>query len=84
MTKAQTLLKMIKEEVLADIEDVMDEIFTVIADKKATDEDKAELEELRELKENFESLVKEIENDELDDEECDDLISEIRSMKQDS
>lgn len=81
MTNAQELKKMLEEEVIPEIEEYMDEIFELIADKKSTKEDEAELEEVRALRDDFREMLEELEADEIDEEECGEIIEELMAMR---
>jgi hypothetical protein len=76
----QALYDLISQSVLPDVEDYMDELFEIIAAKKETEEDKQALSEMQEMKDDFTLMLKELENDELDDEECLEIFEEIKSM----
>jgi hypothetical protein len=80
LKKAKYLKKLIEENVLPDIEDYMDELFELIASKKATEEDKENLENMREMKVDFESILVDINNDDMEEEEYDELINDIEEM----
>ena len=76
----QALYDLISQSVLPDVEDYMDELFEIIAAKKETEEDKQALSEMQEMKDDFTLMLKELENDELDDEECLEIFEELKSM----
>ncbi len=77
----QRLEELIKEVVIPDIEDHIDDIFEAIASSKnASDEEKAQLEEMHEMKDEFTEILKDIENKELDKDECAELFAEIKEM----
>jgi hypothetical protein len=82
MTNAETLTQLLTEEVIPDIEDYMDDLFVLIADKKSTDEDREELENMRELREEFKTMLIEIENGDMEEDECLEIIEEIRQMQE--
>jgi DNA gyrase/topoisomerase IV subunit A len=73
-----------KVEVLQEAEDCIDEIFDLIASKKATDEDKIELKELQDTQTEFKELIKDIDNDEMTEEEIVDIITEIEKMQKEA
>ena len=76
--KLKTLLEDI---VIPDIEDAIDDIFENINSKKdASKEDQEELDELYDMKNEFTLILEDIENDELEDDECKELIDEISEM----
>ena len=81
--KAKELAEMLKEEVIPEIEDYLDELFERIAgEKHASDEDRQEYDELRELRSSFAEMLKDAESGEMDDEECSELIDEIIAMRE--
>ena len=81
-TKAQELTELLKEEVIPEIEDYMDELFERIAnEKKASPEDKEEYEELREMRDSFREMLLDVESGEMDEEECAEVIEEIEAMR---
>ncbi|QKF58854.1 hypothetical protein [Aliarcobacter lanthieri] len=84
MSIQKELEKLIKNDVLVEIEEYIDDLFEIIASKKDDHEIKEELINMQEMKKEFESLLIELENDELSDEECEELIEEINTMKADS
>ncbi len=83
MTQVETLTQILTEEVIPDIEDYMDDLFVLIADKKSTKEDEEELENIRELREEFKTMLVELENGDMDEDECLEVIEEIREMQED-
>ncbi len=82
MSSALKLLKMIQKDVLPDIEEHMDEMFAIVADKNATQEDKDELKETQQLHQDFKGIVQELEDNELDEEEILAWIEAIEEMKE--
>lgn len=82
MTNAETLVQLLTEEVIPDIEEYMDELFVLIADKRSTQEDREEVENMRELREEFKTMLVELENGDMDEDECLDIIEEIREMQE--
>ena len=86
MKKCDLKLKeLIETTVMPDIEDRLDEIFADIAkSKKATDEQNEEIKDMHEMRDEFNSILKDIENRELSKEECAELYEEIMEMIQDS
>ena len=79
------LKELIEETVMPDIEDRLDEIFADIASSKdATEEQNEEIKDLHEMRDEFNDILKDIENRELDKEECAELYQEITDMISDS
>ncbi len=80
MTIQEELKDLIENEVLVEIEDYIDELFEIIASKKDTPETKEELKNLQEMKKDFEDMLKDLANGEIDEEECKEIIEEIEEM----
>jgi len=78
------LENLIKNDLLIEIEDYIDDLFEIIASKKDTIEIKEELKNMQEMKKELNSLLIELENNELSNQECEELIKEIKTMKEDS
>ena len=75
------LKELIENIVLVDIEDQMDEVFLQITqDKNGKEKYEAELEELREMRVEFQEILEDIKNKELTQEECKELYDEIFLM----
>jgi len=91
MTKAEELIKILNEEIIPEIENIIDEMCEDIADNKnATDEDKAEFKEAQAMKKEFKEMAFEAETGEMDEEECaenivecKDILEEIRALGDD-
>ena len=82
MKKCDLKLKeLIERTVMPDIEDRLDEIFADIAkSKKATDAQNEEIKEMNEMRDEFNVVLKDIENRELSKEECAELFEDITEM----
>jgi len=82
MKKCDLKLKeLIETVVLPDIEDRLDEIFAEIAqNKNTTDEQNTEIKDMHDMRDEFNDILKEIENRELSKEECAELYEEITEM----
>ena len=83
MSIQKELENLIKNEVLVEIEDYIDELFEIIAAKKEDDEIKEELKQMQEMKKDFEDMLIDLANGEIDDEECKEIIEEINDMRKD-
>lgn len=81
MSIQEELKELIKNDVLFEIEDYIDELFEIIAAKKDDERTKEELEQMQEMKADFEDMLKDLEADEMDDEECHEIIEEINEMR---
>jgi len=84
MSIQKELESLIKNDVLIEIEDYIDDLFEIIASKKDTIDIQEELKNIQEMKKEFSSLLIELENNELSKQECEELIKEIKAMKEDS
>jgi len=84
MSIQEELENLIKNDVLIEIEDYIDNLFEIIASKKDTIDIQEELKNMQETKKEFSSLLIELENNELSQQECEELIKEIKAMKEDS
>ncbi|MCG3660994.1 hypothetical protein [Aliarcobacter butzleri] len=80
MSIQKELEKLIKDEVLIEIEDYIDDLFEVIASKKDDENVKEELKHMQEMKKDFEDMLEDLGNNEIDDEECKEIIEEIKEM----
>ena len=81
MSSSLKLLKMIQKEVLPDIEEHMDEMFALVADKNASDDDKEELKETQKLHQDFKEILKELEDGDLEEDEILEWIEAIEEMR---
>jgi hypothetical protein len=79
MSYSQKLEELIKESVIPDIEDRMDELYTIIADKKneSIEDAKEELEELIEFRDDLKDVLVDIECGEIEEDECKEMIDDI-------
>ncbi len=83
MTQAEALIDLLENDVIPEIASFIDELYEKIAEtKNASDDDKAQLEELQDLKKEFGILLEETKNGELDEEECKAIIDEIDMMRE--
>ncbi len=75
------LKELIEEVVLPDIEEEIDNLYEVIAqDKKSDNTRKETLQELHEMRDEFKSVIDEIEERSLSHDECVELYEEIEAM----
>jgi site-specific DNA-adenine methylase len=75
------LLELLQDVVLPDIEDNLDDIFAQIAQDKTTSlAQKEEIEQMHEMREDFQSIIEEIKNNQLDSQECTELYEAINEM----
>ena len=81
MSIQKELENLIKNEVLVEIEDYIDELFEIIAAKKEDDEIKEELKQMQEMKKDFEEMLADLVHGDIDDEEAKEIIQEINEMR---
>lgn len=81
MTLQEKLLNLIHNEVLPDLEDYLDELFELVASKKEDAEVKEEILYMQEMQQEFQDLINDLNNGEIDDEEAQEIIDEIIDMK---
>ena len=81
MSIQKELEELIKNEVLVEIEDYIDELFEIIASKKDDESTKEELQQMQEMKKDFEEMLTDLLNGEIDDEEAQEIIDEINEMR---
>ena len=81
MSIQRELEDLIKNEVLIEIEDYIDELFEIVAAKKENDEIKEELKQMQEMKKEFEDMLVDLVHGDIDDEECEEIIAEINDMR---
>ncbi len=81
MTIQEKLLNLIHNEVMPDIEDYLDELFELVASKKDDKQIKEEILYMQEMQQEFQELIDDIHNGNIDDEEAQEIIDEIIEMK---
>jgi len=82
MSKVEELAELIREELMPEVEEVLDQLFELVANnKKATMDDKEEYKELQELHGEFKAILEDIENDDLEEDEAIELMDEIQAMR---
>ena len=81
MTIQQELASLIKNDVLIEIEDYIDELFEIIAAKKEDERTKEELTAMQEMRDDFNDMLKDIEEDSIDDQEAKEIMEEINEMR---
>ena len=83
MSQAQKLEELLTKIVIPDIDERLDEIFAEIADSKEASADaKEEIDELREFKADLQDVLTDLENGDIDEEECKELIDDILEAQQ--
>lgn len=81
MTIQEELASLIKNDVLIEIEDYIDELFEIIAAKKEDERTKEELGSMQEMRDDFNEMLKDLEENEIDDEEAKEIMEEINEMR---
>jgi hypothetical protein len=81
MTIQKELASLIKNDVLIEIEDYIDELFEIIAAKKEDERTKEELASMQEMKDDFNAMLQDLEDDAIDDEEAKEIMDEISEMR---
>jgi len=81
MQNSQKLINLLENEVIPDIKEYIDVLFSKIASKNYLDEDKTNLKDMQEMLSDFHTMINEAKNDELDEDECQEIIDEIIQMK---
>ena len=81
MSIQKELEDLIKNEVLEEIEDYIDELFEIVASKKEDENIKEELKQMQEMKKDFEEMLVDLANGEIDDEEAREIIEEKNDMR---
>lgn len=77
------LKHLIQNELIPDVEEHIDDIFESIASQKdATIEERAQLEDMQALRDEYKDLLKEINSGEIDEEEAEQLYTELTSMRE--
>jgi len=82
MKHTEKLQNLLENEVIPDLEVAIDELFEAIdKSKNATSQQKADLEEMGDMRTECFAIVEEIKRDELDEEEAEELLSELVELK---
>lgn len=82
MTMKEKLQLLLSSEVIPDLEAAIDELFEAISDgKNATSEQRADLEEIREMRTECYAILEELDRDELENDEIEALYEELIEMK---
>jgi uncharacterized protein YaaN involved in tellurite resistance len=77
------LKHLIQNELIPDVEEHIDDIFESIASQKdATVEERAQLEDMQALRDEYKELLGEISSGQIDEEEAEQLYTELTSMRE--
>ena len=83
MVYTTQLKHLIQSELIPDVEDHIDALFEGIASAKdATTQERQELEEMQALRDEYKDLLKEIESGDVDEEEAEQLYTELTAMRE--
>ena len=84
MSKCSELKELVEKEVLPELICVVDEMYEVIANnKKATLDDKEDLKEINELRDELAQMLDDLNANEIDEEECAEMHEELLLMRED-
>ena len=82
MTSAEKLKNLLELEIIPDLETAIDDLFSAIdKSKNASQEQKEDLEEMREMRTECFAIVEELGRDELEEDEIEELLVELIDMK---
>ncbi len=82
MSNIEDLTDLLENDVIPEIEGFIDDLFEKIADNKhASSEDKEQLKEVQELRDEFKLMLQEVKSGEMDEDECAEIIEEIDTMR---
>ena len=82
MNSSEKLKNFLTQEIIPDLEEAIDEMFSMIEKAKmASIADKEELQDLQEMHSECKDIVSEIESGEMNDEEAGDILKEFVEMK---
>ena len=81
MNKIQELEKLLKEDVLVELEENIDELLDIVEGKKSSKEDKDELKYMEDIKLYFDEVLLDIENNNLKDEDAVEILEVLEEMR---
>jgi hypothetical protein len=82
MSVKQELEELIKNDVLLEIEDYIDELFEIVASKKDDERIKEDLANIQEMRDDFKIMLEDIENGDMDENEAKEILEEIKEMRE--
>ncbi len=83
MTVQEELKQLLEKQVIPDVEDALDDIFEQVNELKNADEaTKEEVQELQDFKADLKDILKDIESGDISDEECQEIIDDIKQAMQ--
>lgn len=83
MTNTEKLEKLLKEEFIPELDEALLELANITQSWKATSEDKEEFEDLKQMKKFFDKVIKDLNENAINEDEAKELISAIEEMKLD-
>ncbi|WP_121626420.1 hypothetical protein [Poseidonibacter antarcticus] len=81
MNKIQELEKLLKEDVLAELDENIDELLDIVEGKKSTKEDKDELKYMEDIKLYFDEVLLDIENNNLKEDDAIEILEVLEEMR---
>ena len=80
MTKSEEILALLEDHMLPEIEDYIDEMFALIASKKASEDDKIAVTEAQEVRADFKEIAEDVRGGQLDEVEIEVVLKELTAM----
>lgn len=82
MKNSDKLKVLLENEIIPDLESAIDELFNEIEKAKdVTKEQRSDLDELHQMKDEFNTIVKELNNNELEEDEIDEILDALMEAK---
>ena len=82
ITSSEKLKRLLEAEIIPDLESAIDELFEEIESAKgATNEQKVDLKELQEMRDECNEIISELDKDELQQEEIEEILAELIDSK---
>ena len=81
MSKVTELEKLLKEDVLPEIEENVDELLDIVEGKKSTKEDKDELKYMEDIKLYFDEVLLDIESNNLKEDDAIEILEVLEEMR---
>ena len=83
MNKIQTLEKILKEDVMVEIDENIDELMDICDDKKAKKEDQDELKYMEDIKLYFDEVLIDIESNNISEDDAQEILDVLEEMRLD-
>ena len=83
MNRIQTLEKILKEDVMVEIDENIDELMDICDDKKAKKEDKDELKYMEDIKLYFDEVLIDIEANNISEDDAQEILDVLEEMRLD-